>query len=281
MLRSALAYVYYQHANIGLEPIDEFRSLAREHADRALAQDQEATLAHLALGLLSTFQNPPEGVRSLKRVLELDPNNVDARLWLALVVGLAWRPDAGRVYLEAARALDPLHPLIDFIHANLFTMSGDFERATQVLRSSLQSGTITDWQLALNLAYLSRRGEASRLFHQAFRGSEGHVVPWLCQVLRHALRDEHESAWRILRSNLHPSPAVHHDFMYALYVAECHALLDDIAGALEWLERSVELGMINFPFLNEHDPLLAPLRTEGRFQDLMERVKRDWEALET
>jgi hypothetical protein len=59
--------------------------------------------------------------------------------------------------------------------------------------------------------------------------------------------------------------------------------LDRIKDALKGryrIERSVGLGMMNYPFPNEHDPHLAPLRGDPRFQRLMERVKKDWEEFE-
>jgi hypothetical protein len=37
---------------------------------------------------------------------------------------------------------------------------------------------------------------------------------------------------------------------------------------------------INYPYLSQHDPLLAKLRDEPRYQKLMERVKFKWEHFE-
>jgi hypothetical protein len=47
-----------------------------------------------------------------------------------------------------------------------------------------------------------------------------------------------------------------------------------------WLEISINLGGINYPFLNEYDPLLENIRGEERFKKLMERVKYEWENFE-
>ncbi|MGD8727714.1 MAG: protein kinase, partial [Gemmatimonadales bacterium] len=239
LLRGALAYVYYQHANIGLEPTEQFRRQAREHADRALALDPEAPLGHLAIGLLSAFQNPAEGIRSFRRVLRADPNHVEARFWLAIIMS-GWRPDVARTHLQAARELDPLHPLIGWLEGCNFMMSGHFEQAVRVLRESVQSERLPAavWWLGLSLAYLGRAQEAAPLFDEAFKGDEGSVTRRLCRLYAHVLRNERDEAWQILRSDLHTSTAAHHDFMYAFFLAECHAQLGDIPGGLEWLERS-------------------------------------------
>jgi len=50
--------------------------------------------------------------------------------------------------------------------------------------------------------------------------------------------------------------------------------------ALNWLENSINRGMINYPFLNEYDPLLENIRGEERFKKFMERVKYEWENFE-
>jgi hypothetical protein len=50
--------------------------------------------------------------------------------------------------------------------------------------------------------------------------------------------------------------------------------------AVEWLEHGVDLGAINYPFLSLLDPYLENLRGDSRFNDLMVRVKREWEAFE-
>jgi adenylate cyclase len=281
LFRGALAYVYYQHSNIGLEPTEHFRGLAREHADRALTLDAEAPLGHLAIGLLSAFRKPAEGIRSLNRVLRTDPNNVEARFWLAIIMS-CWRPERAREHLVAARKLDPLHPLIDWLDGCLSLMSGDFEQAVRTLSESLHSDRLPGavWWLAQSLSYLGRYEEAVPLFEEAFKGDKGSVTRRLCRLYSHVLRNEHDDAWRVLREDLHTSSAVRHDFMYALFVAECHSLLGDAAGGIEWLERSVDLGLINYPFLNEHNTLLEPLRAEPRFQRLMQRVKHEWETFD-
>jgi hypothetical protein len=43
---------------------------------------------------------------------------------------------------------------------------------------------------------------------------------------------------------------------------------------------AVEFGVINWPWLAEHEPFLANVRGEPRFGRLMERVRKAWEAFE-
>jgi hypothetical protein len=58
------------------------------------------------------------------------------------------------------------------------------------------------------------------------------------------------------------------------------AVLNDKEKALDWLERGVDRGCINFPLIAEKYPLLENIRGEPRFKKLMERVKHEWENFE-
>jgi hypothetical protein len=70
------------------------------------------------------------------------------------------------------------------------------------------------------------------------------------------------------------------DFQYTHVMAQAQAKLGRRSEALRWLERSTERGLLNAPFLSERDPLLAGLRDDPRFADLMTHVRRRWERFE-
>jgi hypothetical protein len=64
----------------------------------------------------------------------------------------------------------------------------------------------------------------------------------------------------------------------ARILADAYARLEQTDEALRWLKASVDRGVINYPFLNEHNPLLEPIRRDPRFQELMVGVRRRWET---
>jgi len=55
------------------------------------------------------------------------------------------------------------------------------------------------------------------------------------------------------------------------------ALVGEREKALDWLERWVDRGSINYPMLANDDPLVERLRRERRFQRLRDRVRPEWE----
>ncbi len=96
-------------------------------------------------------------------------------------------------------------------------------------------------------------------FKSAIEGKKSEVLQWKSPELK-------IWAWR--------------DFQYSGFVAQYYSLIDEKKEALDWLEHSIDLGMINYPFMNKHDPFLANIRGEPRFRKLMERVKYEWEHFE-
>jgi hypothetical protein len=67
---------------------------------------------------------------------------------------------------------------------------------------------------------------------------------------------------------------------WAHHVAANLAWVGSKEGALEWLGYAVDADFINYPMLGEHDPFLAELRGEPRFDALLENVKHEWENFE-
>jgi hypothetical protein len=69
------------------------------------------------------------------------------------------------------------------------------------------------------------------------------------------------------------------DLHWSWHLAQMFALLGDADAAIDWLGNAVDRGLLNYPLLATVDPLLAPLRSDPRFQALMERTRVAWEAV--
>ena len=57
-------------------------------------------------------------------------------------------------------------------------------------------------------------------------------------------------------------------------------LFPDVDEAIDFLERAVEGGVINAPWLSKYEPFLGSLRNEPRFRCMMEAVRTAWRAFE-
>jgi hypothetical protein len=68
--------------------------------------------------------------------------------------------------------------------------------------------------------------------------------------------------------------------VFARFLAQGYALAGMTEPALHWLAIAVDRGFINHPFLARHDPLLASLRGDVRFKELMTTVRGRWRRFE-
>jgi hypothetical protein len=66
--------------------------------------------------------------------------------------------------------------------------------------------------------------------------------------------------------------------MYPRMLAQAYALAGDVELSLHWLSRAVAQGFINFPYLNEHDPVLTGLKHHMRYAELLREVEHRWRA---
>lgn len=71
---------------------------------------------------------------------------------------------------------------------------------------------------------------------------------------------------------------VRRDKEFSWFIADCLAIIGETESALDWLSNSIEKGLINDQFFSEFDPFLTPLRSNRRFQALMERAREKQRA---
>ena len=136
---------------------------------------------------------------------------------------------------------------------------------------------MTKWCYGLSMAYMDKKEEAGLVFEEVAREQPRTLFACLGLAFKCALEGKRSETLAMLDSN--PSLQNPWDFQSAYWKTECLALIGEKERALDCLERDVDLGMSNYPLMNELDPFLANIRGEERFQMLMERVKKEWEEL--
>jgi eukaryotic-like serine/threonine-protein kinase len=281
LLYAGMAHVYFQYYNLGLKEEEYGRKLTEEYVRKAFALDPGCPQANFVLANLIAWSQPKEGNKCFQRVLDKNPNDFDALFYYSCFLGTLGRTREVLPLEERTIKIDPLNPMA-YIHSGFNRLwEGRYELAVERMdkfHRSFPEDVMTKWIYGLSLAYVGRKQEAGRLFDEIAREQPGTLFACLGLAFRCAFEGNTSETLAALDSN--PSLRKSWDFQSAYWKTECLALAGEKELALDCLERDVDLGMSNYPFISELDPFLANIRGEERFKKLMERVKYEWEHLE-
>jgi len=100
----------------------------------------------------------------------------------------------------------------------------------------------------------------------------------LACAMAYALSGDREQVLTSITPDLREAAAW--DDIFSWWLADCYTLVGERDAALDCVQRMIELGMFNYPFLARHEPFLAPLRDEPRFGSLLEQARKLWVAFE-
>ncbi len=281
LLYAGIAYVYFQYFNLGLKEEGYCRNQAESYTSKAFALDSDCSNANFVRGMLISWHQPIEGIKHFKRVLDTNPNDFDTLFFFSCLLGTLGRRHDVIPLEERTIKIDPLNPAAHFHSGFNRLWEGKYSLAHDVLNKLHQSfpeDVLTKWSYGLSLAYLDKKEDAGLIFEQISREQPGTVFANLGLAFTSALDRKKSETITMLDSN--PCLQKPLDFQFAYWKTECFALIDEKERALDWLEKDVDLGMINYPLMNEFDPFLANIRGEERFKKLMERVKKEWEKFE-
>lgn len=254
----------------------------RAAALAALELDDESAEAHAALGAYyeAYAWDAAAAEREWRRAIDLDSNYPTVRHFYGNLLAAMGRFDEAIAQKRIAVDLDPLSPLFSEALGNTLRRARRPQEALEALRNAIELDS-TYWrahgQLGAVYEMMGRFEEAVRAHRRAVElaGTDQNVDGRLARIglaRALALAGRKADARRMLseltaeaeRAGFHRS-----------WVATVLLALDDVEGALDWLERSEREGN---PEIRARalailkDPLYAPLQDEPRFRNLLRRI---------
>jgi tetratricopeptide (TPR) repeat protein len=224
----------------------------------------------------------PSAVTNLKAVLELDGGNPDALLYLGYTYALSGRETAARALFTRLLEADPLTPVNYCVIGFLEVLEGHPERALEPYARLYHldpTSPFAAWTYAWALAWNHRLDEQAAVVRRLTQESSERVFTSLSQLLNHAMHGEHQEALEAVTPEV--KAAAMGTEMFSRELAHGYAVAGAVDEALDWLEQANSLGLTNYPFLARHDRMLDNVRTSARFQELLQRIKHQWETHET
>jgi tetratricopeptide (TPR) repeat protein len=233
-------------------------------------------LCHLLRG------NIQLAIKDLKKCLGVDQNNSDCLIQLTRIYCSAGKNSAARELLNKLLILDPLNTIVYSLLGYPLVTEGQFDSAVEAYFKMYEmdpESPIFRWFYAWALIFAKNNSEAFRIIDRLVEDSPDTIFASYGLLFKYALSDKKEDALKIITPKTKAaSKGTEHG---SRAIAEGYAILGEKEMAIDWLENSINCGFINYPFYAEIDPFLINIRKEDRFKKLMERIKYEWENLET
>jgi TolB-like protein len=273
---AGLSLYYSFGACNGILPPDVWTE-AETAANKALELDETLGEAINSAAAVEVYykRNWPAAERAFHRGAELNPNFADIRHHYGLCLVLFGRGDEALRQVERANQLDPFFPGLQLHTGRIYFFLRDYDRARSQFAKTLElhpsyaaaheyfgdacqmSGmpaeAIIQWRAALAL---SGEPEQARLLEETFAASGFDAAvralarKQLEQLQEKTARDEHV-------------PAFHYMMAYVR--------LGDNEQAFSWMAKTVE-ERTWFALQLGVNPLLDPLRSDPRFEELVQKV---------
>jgi tetratricopeptide (TPR) repeat protein len=246
---------------------------------KALEIDNSLAEAHATLAsVLHEFDwKFEEAEKEFKRAIEIDPNYATAHHWYAEYLLTMNRDDEALAEIKRAHECDPLSLIINSILGLIHGLNGNLAEAEAQLKRTIEM----DPNFGRTHLFLAGIYEQQGKFEEAIDEYEKHAatvgVP--AEIIAKswaAVRQAYKTGgpkgyWQALldlakkRAEIDPRSGPP---LFAL--AGLHAQAGDKERAFEYLERSFEQREVDILRLN--DPMLAPIRSDPRFKDLIRRI---------
>jgi serine/threonine protein kinase/tetratricopeptide (TPR) repeat protein len=197
---------------------------------------------HFVSGVLRRLDGDYDGaLRSFERMVKLNPaERVVASYNRARVFLYQHRLEDALLELDQGAAVEPDHPLIKTFRAVMLYYRGAKEAAVKLLEEVLQKNPRLDGIRPIYAMYLRAQGRYAEARAQ------------ITEQVKDVASADHDSSF---------------------WLASFYALEGERDLALEWLERSINLGNENKPWF-EADPNWEAFHNDPRFQELMQKIER-------
>lgn len=283
--------------------------------------DPAFAAAHAALGRCYLLQTQRCGgaesyalaERSLRKALDLDPELLEARLFLVYVDLHQGNKGRARETIEALASQAPNDPDVLLVAGALYRLDGLYEKAFAVYDRLLQINPRDDVVVGLNRARLfahrqqyqeavtelervravepehplvktflaqapfnlDRLDEAQTLVEEVLRQRPNLDGVQVVLAWFLSARGEHERASTLITERVRNAAAADPDV--AFWLASFYAMEGASSEALEWLGTAVRLGNENYPLFSTSTKLDG-LRADPRFTEMLEELRHGWEA---
>jgi len=266
------AYLYLGGTGIEALPPTEVMPKARAAALKALEVDDTLVEAHTSLATVKLwYERDWSGAESeFKRAIELNPNYPEAHHQYGWYLAVVARLDEALREMNRARELDPLSLPIAVDSNFPFYAARQYDQAIEECRKAIAMDpnfSLAHFGLGLNYAQKGEFPEAIAEFQKARQLEDKPVmIAWLGHA--YGVSGKKGEAHKLLN---YLKESAKQRYVSPFYIAIVYKGVGEKDQAFEWLQKAYEDGS-GWLVLLKADPVMDPLRSDPRYQDLLRRI---------
>jgi eukaryotic-like serine/threonine-protein kinase len=247
---------------------------AEAEARALIALEPESVHGYALLGYAAYERGGlREGVRALRRALELDPGDQDILFHLGISLEAAGQ--AGEAFALGQRMLetDPLSPMSGALAGSASWFVGRAAEGLEWMERALQlapESFIHQWALGYHYCLLGRTDDAARHAEWMHNRLPATVYTLQLRALTAALAGRPSDARAILDALDLGALDGHQLF----HVSESITMAGDTGGGLAALETAIDKSFCPYDFIAVHCPFLEPLRRHPDFDRVLSKAAR-------
>lgn len=260
-----------------VRPADAPEALGAAHRAVELAPDLGE--AHAALGILrAVHREGPAALRELRRAMELAPSYVETYIWLGWLELCLGRPAEALEPAKRAVTLNPLAPAFRAYLAEIHLANGAGQEALHEARRAREiqpTYGLARYMEGLVLYHLGRHAEATSAVREALSLAGPSGTPTRAEVqallaLTHVANGNDERAHALL-AQIEETAAAFSIGLVRAALGQIDAAFDAFSKVQAWGSFETEHVRYFFP------SVLAPVREDGRYEQLLSEVNCGWE----
>jgi TolB-like protein/DNA-binding winged helix-turn-helix (wHTH) protein/lipoprotein NlpI len=252
----------------------ESLAIAKQAALRAVDLDPTLSDGWVELGDIHCLRDWdwPSAEKEYRRAIALNPNNALAHYELGEFLSMMGRLDEALKEYETAQERDPTKDYLSLI----IYLRGDHDHAIELLRKQVESHPDEGWDHLTLHRWLAVKGMHKESVQELEKALALFGFPEIAARVHRAFASSgYKAALQEAAKQFEQLQATNEVF-FPMTIAQLYAGMGDKDRAFYWLEQAYQhRDRIGGDFgleLIRLEPMLEPLRSDSRFDDLMRRV---------